>query len=117
MARTLPEWIDYIQTLHARTIDLGLARVEAVWQRFKPENLPTVITIAGTNGKGSSVSMLESVYQKAGYQTGAYTSPHLVHFNERVRINNISVDDATLLAAFERIEAVRGEIALTFFEF
>ncbi|MEE9446783.1 MAG: bifunctional tetrahydrofolate synthase/dihydrofolate synthase, partial [Arenicellales bacterium] len=117
MVRTLPEWIDYIQTLHARTIDLGLARVEAVWQRIKPENLPTVITIAGTNGKGSSVSMLESVYQKAGYQTGTYTSPHLVHFNERVRINNISVDDATLLAAFERIEAVRGEIALTFFEF
>lgn len=117
MPRSLDQWIDYIQTLHARTIDLGLARVATVWERMKPNLLPVVITVAGTNGKGSSVSMLESVYRQAGYKTGAFTSPHLVKFNERICINNQSVSDALLLASFEKIETIRGDVTLTFFEF
>ncbi len=115
--RSLTDWIDYIQTLHARTIDLGLDRVLQVWERFKPATLPPVIAIAGTNGKGSSVSMLESVYRQAGYRTAAFTSPHLVHFNERICLDNIPVDDARLLASFERVEGFRGDVPLTFFEF
>jgi dihydrofolate synthase/folylpolyglutamate synthase len=117
MLRTLPQWVDYIQTLHARTIDLGLDRVTEVWDRFKPAALPLVIAVAGTNGKGSSVSMLDSVYRQAGYDTASFTSPHLLRFNERICLNNIPVDDARLLASFEYIEALRGEVPLTFFEF
>jgi len=117
MPRSLIAWIDYIQTLHSRTIDLGLDRVAQVWERFKPDKLPPVIAIAGTNGKGSSVSMLESIYRHAGYTTAAFTSPHLVRFNERICLDNIPVDDESLLVAFERIEALRGDVSLTFFEF
>ncbi len=117
MSRSLSQWIDYIQTLHARSIDLGLDRVSKVWNRFKPPQLPVTIAVAGTNGKGSSVSMLESVYRHAGYRTGAFTSPHLVDFNERFRINNRNVADQDLLASFIRIEAWRGDVTLTFFEF
>ncbi len=117
MARSLSDWVEYIQTLHARSIDLGLERVEQVWARFRPERLPTVITVAGTNGKGSSVSMLESVYRHAGLRTASFTSPHLVRFNERIRLDNQLVDDEVLLAAFERIELLRQDTPLTFFEY
>jgi len=117
MPRSLDQWIEYIQTLHPRTIDLSLDRVAQVWDRFKPSELPPVIAVAGTNGKGSSVSMLESVYRHAGYRTAAFTSPHLVRFNERLCMDNISVDDDRLLASFVRIEALRGDVSLTFFEF
>ena len=117
MTRSLAQWIDYIQTLHSRTIDLGLERVAQVWERFRPEALPPVIAVAGTNGKGSSVAMLESIYRGAGYRTGAFTSPHLVHFNERIRLDNVPVGDRLLLDSFRRIEAVRGDVPLTFFEF
>ena len=116
MARSLSDWVQYIQTLHARSIDLGLERVEQVWERFRPERLPTVITVAGTNGKGSSVSMLESIYRHAGLRTASFTSPHLVRFNERIRLDNQPIDDEVLLAAFERIEALRQNTPLTFFE-
>lgn len=117
MSRSLDDWVAYIQTLHARSIDLGLERVERVWARCRPAQLPPVITVAGTNGKGSSVSMLESVYRHAGYHTASFTSPHLVRFNERIRIDNQPVGDAELIAAFERVEALREDISLTFFEF
>lgn len=117
MARTLTQWIAYIQTLHPRTIDLSLERAAAVWEKFKPAELPPVVAVAGTNGKGSSVSMLESVYRQAGYQTGAFTSPHLVRFNERISLNNLPVSDEILLQAFNEIECLRGDIRLTFFEF
>ncbi len=117
MSRTLSQWVDYIQTLHARTIDLSLERVAEVWDRFKPVTLPLVIVVAGTNGKGSSVSMLEAVYRQAGYRTASFTSPHLLRFNERICLDNIPVDDARLLDSFEYIEALRGKISLTFFEF
>ncbi len=115
--RTVSQWVDYIQTLHARSIDLSLERVAEVWARMRPEQMPPVIAVAGTNGKGSSVSMLESIYRCAGYQTGRFTSPHLVRFNERICLNNIEVDDATLLPAFERVETIRGDVSLTYFEF
>ncbi|MCP4009533.1 MAG: bifunctional folylpolyglutamate synthase/dihydrofolate synthase [Proteobacteria bacterium] len=117
MSRSLDQWIEYIQTLHPRTIDLSLDRVAQVWDRFKPAELPPVIAVAGTNGKGSSVSMLESIYRYAGYRTAAFTSPHLVRFNERLCLDNIPVDDDRLLASFARIEALRGDVSLTFFEF
>jgi dihydrofolate synthase/folylpolyglutamate synthase len=116
-SRSLTQWIEYIQSLHSRSIDLSLDRVAQVWDRFKPETLPPLISIAGTNGKGSSVSMLESIYRHAGYQTAAFTSPHLVRFNERICLDNIPVDDDRLLASFERVEIVRGDVPLTFFEF
>ncbi len=117
MSRSLDQWIEYIQTLHPRTIDLSLDRVAQVWDRFKPAELPPVIAVAGTNGKGSSVSMLESIYRHAGYRTAAFTSPHLVRFNERLCLDNIPVDDNRLLASFAQIEALRGDVSLTFFEF
>lgn len=116
--RTLPQWVDYIQTLHHRQIDLSLDRVREVYQRLIPSDAPfTVISIAGTNGKGSTAEMISSIYTQAGYTVGKYTSPHLVYFNERYLINGAMVEDADLLAAFEKIESVRGDIPITFFEF
>lgn len=117
MPRSLAQWVDYIQTLHPRTIDLSLERVATVWGRFKPAKMPPVIAVAGTNGKGSSVSMLESVYRHAGYQTGVFTSPHLVRFNERICLNNQAIEDQLLVQAFEEIEQLRQDTRLTFFEF
>jgi dihydrofolate synthase/folylpolyglutamate synthase len=117
LARSLTQWVEYIQTLHPRSIDLSLERVAKVWDKFKPVEMPPLLAIAGTNGKGSSVSMLESVYRYAGYRTGTFTSPHLVRFNERISLNNIPVSDEILLNSFERIEKLRGDNSLTFFEF
>lgn len=117
MPHSLTDWVDYIQTLHPRTIEMGLERVSAVWARMDSCELPPLIAVAGTNGKGSSVSMLESIYRRAGYRTGSFTSPHLKRFNERICLNNEPVDDAPLLRAFEQIEALRAEISLTFFEY
>lgn len=115
--RTLDQWVDYIQTLHPRTIDLSLERVATVWERIRPAELPPVIAVAGTNGKGSSVSMLESIYHHAGYRTGSFTSPHLVRFNERICLNKEPVSDQNLLATFNKIERFRATVSLTFFEF
>lgn len=117
MSRSLAQWVDYIQTVHPRTIDLSLERAAVVWEKIRPLKMPPVIAVAGTNGKGSSVSMLESIYRHAGYQTAAFTSPHLVHFNERISLNNEPVADQWLVEAFEEIEELRGDIRLTFFEF
>jgi len=116
--RTLPEWVDYIQTLHHRQIDLSLDRIGTVYRRLVPSELPfKVISIAGTNGKGSTAEIIASIYRAGGYQVGKYTSPHLVNFNERININGEAVCDAQLLVSFERIEAARGAVAITFFEF
>jgi len=117
MPRSLNDWVDYIQTLHPRSIEMGLERVAEVWGRMACPDLPPLIAVAGTNGKGSSVSMLESVYRHAGYRTGSFTSPHLQHFNERICLDNIPADDALLLRAFEYIEVLRAETRLTFFEY
>lgn len=117
-ARSLADWLDYQQSLHSRDIDLGLARVGAVWQRLHPEPVkPVVLTVAGTNGKGSSVAYLDAILRAAGYRVGRYTSPHLLHYNERIVINGEPVADDVLCKAFAQIEAARGEIPLTYFEF
>lgn len=118
MTRTLDQWLDYQQRVHALGVDLGLERVRAVWQRMgSPRPAPVVITVGGTNGKGSTVAFLEAMLAATGKRVGCYTSPHLLRYNERVRIDGADADDAALVAAFERIEAARGEIPLTYFEF
>ncbi|MCG8098129.1 MAG: bifunctional folylpolyglutamate synthase/dihydrofolate synthase, partial [Candidatus Thiodiazotropha taylori] len=115
---SLEQWLDWQTTLHPKEIELGLERVASVWQRLKPAGLQSlVVTVAGTNGKGSSVAMLESIYRQAGYRVGAYTSPHLVRYNERIRIDGREVSDEALCLAFEQVDQARGETVLTYFEF
>lgn len=118
----LNDWLAYYETLHAVGIDMGLARVSAVWkvlcQQHEIERLATqkVITVAGTNGKGSACQMLNLLLTAQGYRVGMYTSPHIHRFNERVKINGIDAEDALIIQAFEAIEAARGEITLSYFE-
>jgi len=118
MLRSLPEWLDYQQTVHVRGVDLGLARSGAVWQRMGARRpAPIVITVGGTNGKGSTVAFLDAILRAMGLRVGCYTSPHLLRYNERVRIDGRDAGDDELVAAFERIEAARGETPLTYFEY
>lgn len=114
----LEDWLAWQETLHPKEIDLGLGRVAAVAATLQllPQRCP-VITVAGTNGKGSCVAMLDAILRAAGYRTGTYTSPHLLRYNERIKINGDAVDDAALCDAFARIDAARGEISLSYFEF
>lgn len=115
---SLASWLAWMETLHPRVIDLGLDRVREVAVRMGLERLPfPVVTVAGTNGKGSTVAMLEAILHEAGYRVGAYTSPHLLDYNERVRTARIAASDAELCSAFERVEAQRGRTKLTYFEF
>lgn len=120
--QTLADWLAWQETLHPSRIDLRLERISAVWQRLHPELSPgrlpcAVITVGGTNGKGSCVAYLEAWYRAAGYRCGAYTSPHLLQYNERVRLDGEMATDAELCAAFARIDQVRDGAALTYFEF
>lgn len=118
MPRSLAQWVDYIQTLHHREIELSLERVRDVFLRMYPNGLPyKVISLSGTNGKGSTAELLASIYNQAGYIVGKFTSPHLVHFNERFNLNGEPVDDQSLLSAFERVEASREDTPITFFEY
>jgi dihydrofolate synthase/folylpolyglutamate synthase len=118
VTRTLAEWLAFQERLHPLTIDLSLARVHAVLARLGLERPPfTVLTVAGTNGKGSCVAWLEAILLASGRRVGAYTSPHLERYNERVRIAGREADDATLCAAFARVEAARGAESLTYFEY
>ncbi len=111
-------WLAWMETLHPREIDLGLDRVRAVGANLGLERLPfPVVTVAGTNGKGSTVAMLEAILHAAGYRVGAYTSPHLINYNERVRMAMVSASDADLSSAFERVEQARDQTSLTYFEF
>ncbi|WP_318462791.1 bifunctional tetrahydrofolate synthase/dihydrofolate synthase [Photobacterium leiognathi] len=115
---SLSIWLKYLEQLHTSAIDLGLDRVKAVGQKadlLKPA--PCVITVAGTNGKGSTCAMLEAILIEAGYKVGVYSSPHLVRYNERVRINNQELDDGEHTQAFASVEAARGDISLSLFEF
>jgi dihydrofolate synthase/folylpolyglutamate synthase len=114
----LAQWLDWQANLHPREIDLGLARVKTVWQRLQPETLQAhVVTVAGTNGKGSTVAMLESICLQAGIPVGSFTSPHLIRYNERIRLNAEPVTDQQLCQAFERIDQLREGISLSYFEF
>ena len=115
---SLSDWLSWQETLHPRKIDLGLERVAAVAERLQllqPDY--AVVTVAGTNGKGSSVALLESVLLAAGYRTSCYTSPHLLRYNERIRIQGKEVDDASLCAAFARVDEARSDATLSYFEF
>lgn len=118
---TLPEWLAYCEQLHPKNIDMGLERVRTVADRMEIRFDCPVITVAGTNGKGSTCAMLESILGQAGYRTGVYTSPHLVHFEERLRLNGQAVEASALIASFARVEEARAlndaEVSLTYFEF
>ena len=115
--KTLDEWLAHCERLHPAAIELGLDRVRAVATRMGLRLDCPVFTVAGTNGKGSTCAMLESILAAAGYRTGAYTSPHLVRFEERCRVRGQAVDASELIASFESVERARGEISLTYFEF
>jgi dihydrofolate synthase/folylpolyglutamate synthase len=114
---TLASWLAYLERLHPRAIDLGLERAAAVRDRLGLRTLPfPVLTVGGTNGKGSTCAFLEAFLRAAGYRVGCYTSPHLTRYNERVRIAGEAVADDELVRAFERIEAAREGVSLTYFE-
>lgn len=117
-ARTLGQWLQYQQGVHGLAIDLTLERVREVASRLGllQRRCPSVI-VAGTNGKGSTAALLAQLLQAAGRRVGLYTSPHLVRYNERVRIDGREAADELLAAAFERIEAARGTLTLTYFEY
>ena len=115
---SLKDWLAWQETLHPSEIELGLDRIATVFQILHPKPVfPLVITVAGTNGKGSSVAMLDAIYRAAGYKVGKYTSPHIFHYNERICINGDAISDDLLCRAFERIDQARGNISLTYFEF
>jgi dihydrofolate synthase/folylpolyglutamate synthase len=115
---SLEQWLQWQETLHPSAIDLGLERVARVAGRL-PVGDPAkvVITVAGTNGKGSTLAMLEAILLRAGYRVGCYTSPHLFRYNERLHVQGEPVPDQAFCDAFERIDAARGELSLTYFEF
>ncbi|MBC5784394.1 bifunctional tetrahydrofolate synthase/dihydrofolate synthase [Ramlibacter sp. USB13] len=115
--KELGEWLAHCERLHPKTIDMGLARVHEVAQRLQLRFDCPVVTVAGTNGKGSTCAMLEAIALQAGYRTGVYTSPHLVHFEERCRIAGEIVQPGALVPHFERVEAARQGVTLTYFEF
>jgi dihydrofolate synthase / folylpolyglutamate synthase len=115
---TLAQWLEYLETLHPSEMELGLDRVAAVAHRLQliPVTIP-VVTVAGTNGKGSTSAVLEALLTEMGQVVGLSTSPHFLNFNERIRVGSADVADAEIIAAFEEIEAARQETALTYFEF
>jgi len=114
---SLNDWLLRLESMHPKAIDMGLDRVAAVAQLLGLKFSCPVITVGGTNGKGSTCAMLESILLQGGYRVGLYTSPHLLHFNERARINGEIASDDALCAAFEKVDAARRDISLTYFEF
>ena len=116
-SRSFADWQTYIEQLHWQNIDMGLERVTQVYRRMPAPLSCVVITVGGTNGKGSTCTMLEAMLLQAGYRVGLYTSPHILHFNERARINGECASDETLVYHFEAVEAARGDTQLTYFEF
>ena len=118
--RSLADWLARQEKSHPSAIDLGLARVRNVAHRLgllEPSVRHRTITVGGTNGKGSTVAFLDTLLRAAGRRTGRFTSPHLVRYNERICIDGVEAADEDLIAAFERIDAARGDITLTFFEY
>ena len=116
--QSLGAWLDWQTGLNPKTIDLGLERVRQVWGRMGAPALDAaVVTVAGTNGKGSSVAFAEAILEAAGYRTGCYTSPHLLRYNERIRVDGQAVDDGRICEAFDQIDRARAEVNLTYFEF
>jgi len=116
--RTLDEWLTWQETLMEETIVLGLDRVKIVYDELFPNGVPfKVITIGGTNGKGSTIALIDSIYEQSKYKIGRSTSPHLLKYNERFAIDGKEVSDASIISAFELIEQKRDNITLTYFEF
>ncbi|SDJ94904.1 dihydrofolate synthase / folylpolyglutamate synthase [Ferrimonas sediminum] len=118
-SQSLQDWLDFILAVHPSEIDMGLSRLRQVAEAMALDALPdsTVVTVAGTNGKGSTCAMMESILLQAGISTGVFSSPHLHRYNERVRVDGNELDDQSHLDAFAAIEQARGPIQLTFFEF
>ena len=118
MPRTLADWLAHIERQHPKSIDMGLQRVREVAARMRlPRPAKRVITVGGTNGKGSTVAFVEAIARAHGWKVGCYTSPHLLRYNERVRIDGVDAGDAALVAGFEAVEAARGDTSLTYFEY
>lgn len=115
--RSLADWLAWLETLSPTEIDLGLERINDVLGRLQLDLPERVIHVAGTNGKGSSVAMLESLLLAAGDKVGSYTSPHVFRYNERIRVNGEETSDDEIVAAFEAVEAIRQEVPLTYFEY
>jgi len=116
--KTLNEWLNWQENLHTQEIDLGLERIGRVYKKLFPNGVPfQVITVAGTNGKGSTIAFIDSIYQQSNFKVGAFTSPHLVKYNERFSVNGEIVSDESICQAFEQIELYRSDVSLTYFEF
>ena len=116
--KTLDEWLSWQEQLMEETMLLGLERVQLVYQRLFPDGVPFfTITVAGTNGKGSTIALIDSIYRESKYSVGCCTSPHLINYNERYTIDGEIVNDEVIINAFEAIEAKREDISLTYFEF
>ena len=114
---TLDAWLSLLEQRHSKSIDLGLERVQSVAQRLLKGFAASVVTVAGTNGKGSVVATIASLAKAFDLKAGVYTSPHLLRFNERVSIDGVDASEQSLLAAFAAVEAARGNVSLTYFEF
>ncbi|MEO1888357.1 MAG: bifunctional tetrahydrofolate synthase/dihydrofolate synthase [Cycloclasticus sp.] len=116
---SLEDWLSWQETGHVKEIDLGLERVSSVWERLQTESQNPIytITVAGTNGKGSSVALLESILLAEGYTVGVYSTPHLVSYNERIRLNGKSATNELITSAFSLINQARGTTSLSYFEF
>jgi dihydrofolate synthase/folylpolyglutamate synthase len=120
MARfdSLTDWLSWQEDFHPRAIDLGLERATNVFNALHSDTLkPPTIIVAGTNGKGSSIAFLEAIYRAQGYRVGSYTSPHILQYNERIKIDGQPVSNHEICTAFERIDAVRENVSLSYFEF
>ena len=113
----LSAWLTWLETLHPREIELGLERVQDVLSRLPLQRPDHVFLIAGTNGKGSSVAMTDALLRAAGLHTGVYTSPHIIDYNERIAVDGTYASDSEIVAAFEKVEAARGGVSLTYFEY
>ncbi len=115
---SLATWLNWQEQLHPRPIDLGLDRVTQVYRKLGlHQQHPLTVTVAGTNGKGSCIAFLEAIYRAQGYKVGAYTSPHILKYNERIRVDGESVSDEAICQAFECIDVERDQTSLSYFEF
>lgn len=116
--KTLDDWLVYQQNLHTKEIDLGLVRIQKVYQVLFPNGVDfKVITVAGTNGKGSTIAFIDSIYRQASFKVATFTSPHIVQYNERFSVDGTQVNDQQICSAFEQIEQAREGVSLTYFEF
>ena len=116
--KTLQDWLDWQQTLHPQNIDFKLERIKSVYNKLNiPKIADKVIIVAGTNGKGSTVAILESILHENNFSVGSFTSPHIINYNERIRFNKTEVETSELIETFKIIDDIRGDTTLTYFEF